>query len=107
MDYVKQRPFWGWGLHDIHRQSMFKGHWNIVNKGSPFTIFIVKFGIVGIVTYLLFSISALWCLSGFSVKGTVIGFVIWLMVLNGEPLLSLPLGLSLMFLRRKLIINNA
>lgn len=100
LEYIKQRPLTGWGLHGMTRKSLFTYVSDDVNKGSPFTDFIVKFGLVGIFTYILFTYKAFLSLSEYYPFRALFGLGILLLSFNGEPMLNMSLGLGLMFCTR-------
>jgi hypothetical protein len=96
--YVSKRPVTGWGLNNKTRFAL--APWTADDGfGNGMSDFIVKFGFIGFGTFLLGVGRGASRISGKS-RGYVLGFVTSiLIVLQGEPFLSFPFFLGLMFLR--------
>jgi hypothetical protein len=96
-EYVSRRPLTGWGLH---QETRFALHPWLRDEsfGNGMSDFIVKFGVIGFVTFLLCVARGAKRVSGQS-RVYVAGFLgATLVVLQGEGFLGFPLFLSLMFL---------
>jgi hypothetical protein len=95
--YVSKRPVTGWGLNNKTRFALTP--WAADDGfGNGMSDFIVKFGVIGFGTFLLGVGRGASHISGKS-RGYVLGFVASiLVVLQGEPFLSFPFFLGLMFL---------
>jgi hypothetical protein len=96
--YIKRRPIFGWGIHpktifaldpkDEHRTK-----WS----GNGFTGFIHRFGILGMIAFVLFSWRGFYKLSRESLLRSVAAILAILLSLYGEEFLYHPLYLGLMF----------
>jgi O-antigen ligase len=95
-EYIKQRPFFGWGLNSETRH-MFYGGMAPKAMGNGLADFTVKFGLVGLVTSLTCIFAGAYHLtkSNWRIAGLFVLFVV--IVLNGEHLLDYSLFLGLIF----------
>jgi O-antigen ligase len=95
--YVSRRPFTGWGLHNKTRYALTPWAADYA-FGNGMADFIVKFGLIGFGTFLLWIAWGANHISGKS-RGYVLGFVASILVLlQGEPFLNFPFFLGLMFM---------
>lgn len=97
MEYIRKRPFFGWGPHSKtrHMLSSGEGIWGMGNGLSDFT---VKFGLFGLVTVLTCFWAGAYQLTNHNRMLSIFFVLFVVMVLNGEHLLDYSLYLGLMFL---------
>ena len=96
--YVRARPLFGWGLHQETRYALDGGH-IIWGQGNGLSDFAAKFGLVGLLTYLVCVWHGAWALGGWKPARGWFVLLFVMAVLNGEALLNYPLFLGLMFLQ--------
>ena len=98
LEYIRRRPWMGWGIHKKTRRALNPGTEVDQSQGNGLSDFIAKFGFVGLMVFLW----SVWRgLSGLSVRGglpAAFAVVLLVVMLNGETFLNHPLFLSLMFL---------
>jgi len=95
LEYIKQRPFFGWGLNDKTRYMFGEGIWSMGNGLSDFT---AKFGLFGLVTVLTCIWAGVYQLTNHNRMLPILFVLFVVMVLNGEHLLDYSLFCGLMFL---------
>lgn len=94
LDYIAQRPLTGWS--NLLETRQLDGEDFAKRQGNGLTGFAVRYGLIGILLFFIFAFRTLsnyygnWILALISIS--LIGIM-----LNGEPFLSLPIFLSLMF----------
>lgn len=97
-EYIKQRPLTGWGLHSRTRYALhpwLKGSEGMGNGMSDFTS---KFGITGMLIWLLGVFHVMLRLKKYNVVESLFIMFILLLILQGEVFLGYPLFIGLMFL---------
>jgi hypothetical protein len=99
-EYVKARPFTGWGLHDKTRYALHGGEarselWS--GMGNGLSDFVAKFGLIGLITFACLVWSGLFRLSRWDKKLAFIALGLIFIMLNGECFLNRPFFMSLMF----------
>lgn len=96
LDYIQDRPFFGWSSVEgtRHLESAV-----VSGQGNGLSGYAVKYGLVGIIGYLLFSFKALSEFYGNKIIAAV-AIIIIMILLNGEQYLNFPIFLSLMFISR-------
>lgn len=98
LDYIADRPIFGWSARSETRQVDAE---EIAGQGNGFSGFAVKYGVVGLLGFLFFSFTALLKLYG-NKRIAAVAIITIIILLNGEQFLGFPLFLSLMFvLQRK------
>jgi hypothetical protein len=106
MYYFKKHPFWGNGLHSRTRLAdhlYLVALWEkgeLSKSGNAFSDYLAKMGIVFYVTFFFFFCKTN---SGLQKKDLFVFWVVFIMLLFGEPLFLYPISLSLPFVR---IINH-
>jgi hypothetical protein len=96
LEYIKHRPFFGWGPNHTTRY-MLHGGVKMKAMGNGLSDFTAKLGLVGLVTALTCIFAGAYHLtkSNWRIAALFVFFVV--MVLNGEHLLDYSLFLGLMF----------
>lgn len=93
LNYIVDRPFFGWSALSETRQVVAE---EIAGQGNGLSGYTVKYGLVGILGFLFFSFTALSKLYG-NKKIAAIAIITIIILLNGEQFLGFPMFLSLMF----------
>ena len=97
LEYIRKRPFFGWGLNIETRHALSSGV-VVFGHGNGLSDFTVRFGLFGLVTVLISIWIGVYKFEKHNfMKATLFIFFI-VMVLNGERLLNFPTYLGLMFL---------
>jgi len=99
LEYIKVRPFTGWGLHDKTRWALHGDYpfEMFAGRGNGLSDFIAKFGLIGLTTFACLTWLGLFRLSRWNAKLALIALGLILIMLNGEAFLNHPFFLSLMF----------
>lgn len=97
LNYIADRPFFGWSSLSETRQVDSE---EIAGQGNGLSGYVVKYGFVGIVGFMFFSFRALSVLYG-SKKLAAISLVVAAMLLSGEQFLNYPMFLLLMFIPKR------
>ena len=97
--YIEKRPFTGWGLYSTTRFALDPGREDLSGMGNGFSDFTVKFGIVGMLMWLVAVFLGFRRLVGNKLSSAALICVIILVVLQGEAFLNFPFFLGLAFLR--------
>jgi len=96
-EYIKRRPFFGWGPNHTTRYMLHGGE-SVGGMGNGLSDFTAKFGLLGLITVLISIWIGVYKLEKHNfMKATLFIFFI-IMVLNGEHLLNYSVYLGLMFL---------
>ena len=95
--YIKQRPFFGWGLHEKTRFALDHGE-ILEGRGNGLSDFVVKFGFLGMGAYLACTFMGLLRLTRFKMAESIVALAFVILVLNGEAFLGFSLFQGLMFL---------
>lgn len=99
LEYIRQRPLLGWGLHPETRYSLHPGTLAAGKQGNGMSDFTVKLGLTGLLCYLTFVATSFYRMSVFrNTLHVALGAAVVLVLLNGEAFLNYPLFLCLMFL---------
>lgn len=96
--YIEKRPFTGWGLYSKTRYALDPGREELTGMGNGFSDFTAKFGIVGMLTWLVAVFTGFRRFVGNKVSSATLICVIILIVLQGEAFLNFPFFLGLAFL---------
>jgi len=97
LEYIRKRPFFGWGPNHETRHALSSGE-GIIGMGNGLSDFTAKFGSLGLITVLISIWIGVYKLEKHNfMKATLFIFFI-VMVLNGERLLDFSTYLGLMFL---------
>lgn len=96
-EYIKRRPFFGWGTSHTTR-FMLHGGDSIGAMGNGLADFTVKFGLIGLVTVLTCIWAGTYQLTNHNRMLSILFVLFVVMVLNGEHLLDFSVYLGLMFL---------
>lgn len=98
-EYIKRRPWTGWGLNEQTRYAL---HPQFIGEpqgmGNGMSDFTVKFGVPGMLVWLYSVFLGMIRLTKRDVGKSLLIMVILLLVLQGEAYLGFPLFLGLMFL---------
>ena len=97
LEYIKQRPIFGWGLNYKTRHTLSSGV-GIFGMGNGLSDFTVKFGLVGLITVLTSIWIGVYRLTNCKWEISTLFVLFVVMVLNGEWLLNFSVYLGLMFL---------
>jgi hypothetical protein len=96
--YIKRRPIFGWGIHPKTKFALDpKDERRTKGAGNGFSGFIHRFGILGMITFVLFAWKGFYKLSRESLLRSVMAILAILMSLIGEEFLHFPPYLGLMF----------
>jgi hypothetical protein len=96
--YIKSRPIFGWGIHPKTKFALDpKDERRTKGAGNGFSGFIHRFGILGMITFVLFAWRGFYRLSRESLLRSVTAILAILMSLIGEEFLIFPPYLGLMF----------
>ena len=99
-EYIKRRPLTGWGLNDETRFALDPQYIGTpLGHGNGMSDFTARFGVTGMLIWLLAVSLAVLRLAAADVGRTLLILVVLLLVLQGEAYLGYPLFLGLMFLR--------
>ena len=99
--YIKRRPIFGWGIHPKTKFALDpKDERRTKGSGNGFSGFIHRFGILGMITFVLFTWRGFYKLSRESVLRSVAAILAILMSLIGEEFLLFSLYLGLMFITK-------
>ena len=101
LEYIKKRPFLGWGLNNKTRYMLHPGKEYGSGHGEGLTDFTVKFGFLGLGIFTLCVWKGFMQVSGQNIIISSFAVLIILLMLNGECFLNFPLFLGLMFLEDK------
>ncbi|MDP3844800.1 MAG: hypothetical protein Q8Q81_19905 [Oxalobacteraceae bacterium] len=99
LQYIKERPLFGWGINEKTRYALHGGK-AVIGQGNGFTDGIIKFGFIGFGLYvisLFFSFRRFY--SG-NLKNIFISLLVIMLALNAEIFLNFPIFLGLIALRR-------
>ena len=97
-EYIKRRPLTGWGLHGSTRYALHPRMENLGAMGNGFSDFTAKFGICGMLVFLIALYRGMLnCTGGNRIKSLYILLIV-VLVLQGEAFLNFPFFLGLMFL---------
>lgn len=99
LEYIRKRPFFGWGPNHKTRHMLSSGV-GIFGQGNGLSDFTVKFGLVGLVTVLTCVWIGAYQLTKRNWKISTLFVIFVVMTLNGEWLLNFSVYLGLMFLER-------
>lgn len=97
MDYIRERPLLGWGLHRTTRYAMHPDTNVGTSQGNGLTDFTAKFGLIGLTALLILAWSGLTKAAGGHAFTGAWALLIILMSLNGETFLNHPAMLTLLF----------
>lgn len=107
LDWILDRPIVGWSANPATRYAVDQDVATLVSgQGNGLTGFTVKFGLVGLASFIWFFAYTTTQLAG-SLPTTVLGVVVVCMLLTGEQFLGFPMFLSLMFLPKKKLLAPA
>jgi len=99
-EYIKRRPVAGWGLSTKTRFALHP--WLMASKGggmgNGMSDFTAKFGITGMLIYMIALFRGMLSLANHNVWKGLFGVSIVMLVLQGEAFLNFPLFVGLMFL---------
>jgi len=99
MEDIAQRPLSGWGANPRVRPSQAELSEILqTSQGNGFTNWIVRYGLVGLLTFLFFTTRGLRSYGGTGWATPALASAILLLLLQGEMFLNYPLYLGLMFL---------
>jgi len=98
LEYIKRRPFLGWGLHHKTRHMLSAGVLPLWGMGNGLSDFTAKFGLLGLLTALACMSTGIYRLTKGNWKISALFVLFVLLMLNGEHLLNYPTYLGLMFL---------
>jgi hypothetical protein len=99
-EYIKQRPFTGWGLHSNTRYALHPGMESSEGMGNGFSDFIAKFGVIAFLIWLYaVFLSFREAANGRVIYAALVCAII-IILLQGECFLGFPLFLGLAFIRR-------
>lgn len=96
MEYIRENPLIGWGLHEKTRYMLHEGE-TLRGMSNGFTGFIVKFGIIGMFLYLSATYGSFLTLTE-NRKLALFCLIFIVLLLNTQYYLEYPLFLGLMFL---------
>jgi len=96
-EYIKRRPFFGWGLNHTTRYMLHSGE-SVGGMGNGLSDFTAKFGLLGLITVLTSIWIGLYKLEKHNLRKATLFIFFIIMVLNGEHLLNYSVYLGLMFL---------
>lgn len=105
-EYIREKPLFGWGLHSETRYALHGGI-TVQGQGNSLSDFTVKFGIIGMLTYLTCVYLGIGRMSGCSRLQAGAFAVCIALILNMEALLNHPCFLGLMFLGSTSITREA
>jgi hypothetical protein len=100
LDYIKARPFTGWGLHSKTRWALHRGVEALKftpGMGNGLSDFAAKFGLIGFTTFACLTWLGLFRFSRRSTKLAWIALGLIFIMMNGEAFLDHPFFLGLMF----------
>jgi len=100
LDYIKERPFTGWGLHANTRLALSPYLTRLIEtgRGNGMSDFAAKFGLVALFLWMFFVFKYLSILFNGNVIKSGLGLLCIMIVLNGECYLNYPLFLCFFFL---------
>jgi len=100
LEYIKQRPLFGWGLHENTRLALHPEFAeNPQGMGNGLSSFTAKFGIIGMMTWLGATSLGLMRLTPGSRFKPIYMVLILILLLQGEQFLNYPFWLGLAFLK--------
>lgn len=97
-EYVKRRPLIGWGIHSTTRYALHPWMEHSEGMGNGMSDFTAKFGLAGMLTFVIALFSGFMSLTHHHVGRSALGVLTILLLLQGEAFLNYPLFLGLMFL---------
>lgn len=98
-EYIKQRPFTGWGRNDQTRYALHPQFIGVPQgMGNGMSDFTAKFGIPAMLVWLFCVFRAMMYLTKRNLPTSMIGMLVIILLLQGEGFLGHPLFLGLMFL---------
>jgi len=98
-DFIKERPFWGWGGHSMPRyQKQMYSAKVIDESGGGLTGFVVNYGLVGFVILIIGYWRSLSNITNQNYTKIIISLAVIMGSLIGQPLLNYPLYFGLLFL---------
>jgi len=97
LEYIRKRPFFGWGPNNETRHALSSGV-VIFGHGNGLSDFTVRFGLFGLVTVLTCIWVSFYQLTNRNWMLSILFVLFVVMVLNGERLLNYSTYLGLMFL---------
>ena len=107
-DYIKERPFTGWGLHGETRHALhpFLEGLAETGRGNGMSDFAAKMGVPALFLWMFGVFKYLFILSGNNLIRGGIGLLCIMIILNGECYLNYPLFLCFFFLYKELSLKQ-
>jgi len=100
LEYITQRPLFGWGLHEDTRFALHPDFSeDLLGMGNGLSSFTAKFGIIGMMTWLGAAFLGLMRLTPESRFKPIYMVFILILLLQGEQFLNYPFWLGLAFLK--------